>query len=51
MRSDLVLLRTPVLSRAAEPMPVSLGTVDALHLATALIWGDRMGVAGDDSDA
>lgn len=40
---DLVLLRTPVLSRANEPMPMPLGTLDALHLATALIWRDRMG--------
>jgi predicted nucleic acid-binding protein len=40
---DLVLLRPPVLSRASEPMPVPLGTLDALHLATALIWRDRMG--------
>jgi predicted nucleic acid-binding protein len=40
---DLVLVRTPVLSRASEPMPMALGTVDALHLATALIWRDRMG--------
>jgi predicted nucleic acid-binding protein len=40
---DLVLLRTPVLSRASEPMPMSLGTLDGLHLATALIWRDRMG--------
>ena len=40
---DLVLLRPPVLSRASEPMPMSLGTLDALHLATALIWRDRMG--------
>jgi uncharacterized protein len=40
---DLVLLRTPVLSRAGEPMPVQLGTLDALHLATALIWRDRVG--------
>lgn len=40
---DLVLLRTPVLSRACEPMPMPLGTLDALHLATALIWRDRMG--------
>lgn len=40
---DLVLLRPPVLSRASEPMPVSLGTLDAIHLATALIWRDRMG--------
>ncbi len=40
---DLVLLRPPVLSRASEPMPMALGTLDALHLATALIWRDRMG--------
>ncbi len=39
---DLVLLRPPVLSRAAEPLPTPLGTLDALHLATALIWRDRM---------
>ena len=40
---DLVLLRPPVLSRASEPLPTSLGTLDALHLATALIWRERMG--------
>jgi predicted nucleic acid-binding protein len=40
---DLVLLRPPVLSRASEPMPTPLGTLDAVHLATALIWRDRMG--------
>lgn len=40
---DLVLLRPPVLARASEPLPVPLGTLDALHLATALIWRDRMG--------
>ena len=40
---DLVLLRPPVLSRASEPMPMSIGTLDALHLATALIWRDRIG--------
>ncbi|MBI4477199.1 MAG: type II toxin-antitoxin system VapC family toxin [Acidobacteria bacterium] len=40
---DLVLLRPPVLSRASEPLPMPLGTLDAMHLATALIWRDRMG--------
>ena len=40
---DLVLLRPPVLSRASEPMPMSVGTLDAIHLATALIWRDRVG--------
>ncbi len=41
---DLVLLRPSVLSRASEPMPMPLGTLDAVHLATALIWRDRMGL-------
>jgi predicted nucleic acid-binding protein len=40
---DLVLVRPPVLGRASEPMPMPLGTLDALHLATALIWRDRLG--------
>ena len=40
---DLVLLRPPVLSRASEPLPTPLGTLDAIHLATALIWRERMG--------
>jgi predicted nucleic acid-binding protein len=40
---DLVLLRPPVLNRASEPLPTPLGTLDAIHLATALIWRERMG--------
>jgi predicted nucleic acid-binding protein len=40
---DLVLLRPPVLSRASDPLPTPLGTLDAIHLATALIWRERMG--------
>jgi predicted nucleic acid-binding protein len=40
---DLVLLRPPVLSRASDPMPMPIGTLDVIHLATALIWRDRMG--------
>jgi predicted nucleic acid-binding protein len=40
---DLVLVRPPVLGRASEPLPMPLGTLDALHLATALIWRDRLG--------
>ena len=39
---DLILLRPPVMSRAAEPLPTPLGTLDALHLATALVWRDRI---------
>ena len=40
---DLVLIRPPILSRASEPMPLPMGTLDAIHLATALIWRDRVG--------
>src|SRR5215204_2658693 len=32
---DLVLLRPAILSRAGDPLPMPLGTLDALHLATA----------------
>jgi predicted nucleic acid-binding protein len=31
----------PVLARAAQPLPVALGTLDAIHLATALLWRER----------
>ena len=40
---DLVLLRPPVLRRASEPLPTALGTLDAVHLATALTWRERTG--------
>jgi predicted nucleic acid-binding protein len=38
---DLVDLQGSILRRAAEPLPVPLGTLDALHLATALAWRER----------
>jgi predicted nucleic acid-binding protein len=44
---ELVLLRPPVLGRATDPMPLPLGTLDAIHLATALVWRDRMGALPD----
>jgi len=31
----------PVLTRAAQPLPVVLGTLDAIHLATALLRRER----------
>ena len=31
----------PVLARAAQPLPVVLGTLDAIHLATALLWHEQ----------
>jgi predicted nucleic acid-binding protein len=30
-----------VLDRAAQPMPTELGTLDAIHLATALLWKEQ----------
>jgi predicted nucleic acid-binding protein len=39
---DLVLLQRPILVRASEPFPTPLGTLDAVHLSTALVWQDRM---------
>ena len=38
---ELVELSATVLARAAQPFPVPLGTLDALHLATALLWRER----------
>ena len=38
---EVVELATPILRRAAEPFPTPLGTLDALHLATALLWSAR----------
>lgn len=38
---ELVELGAGVLARAAQPFPVPLGTLDAIHLATALLWRER----------
>jgi predicted nucleic acid-binding protein len=38
---EVVGLSASVLRRAAEPFPTALGTLDALHLATALLWQER----------
>jgi predicted nucleic acid-binding protein len=35
---DVVEPTRPILNRAAQPLPVTLGTLDAIHLATALAW-------------
>ncbi|PYR02707.1 MAG: hypothetical protein DMG00_28275 [Acidobacteria bacterium] len=35
---ELVEIDAVVLDRAAHPMPTELGTLDAIHLATALLW-------------
>ena len=38
---DLIEPGGPILTRASEPFPVPLGTLDAIHLATALVWRER----------
>lgn len=37
----LIPLAPPILERAAEPFPTLLGTLDAIHLASALAVRDR----------
>ena len=37
----VVELSRPVLERASLPLPTSLGTLDAIHLATAQLWRER----------
>jgi len=41
---ELVEVDTLVLDRAAQPMPTELGTLDAIHLASALLWRDAVAV-------
>ena len=38
---QVVGLTESVLIRASQPLPTTLGTLDALHLATALLWRER----------
>jgi uncharacterized protein len=40
---ELVEIDVVVLDRAAQPMPTELGTLDAIHLASALLWRESTG--------
>jgi hypothetical protein len=40
-RLTIIDLTRPVLERASQPSPVTLGTLDALHLASALAWREH----------
>lgn len=42
-RLDLVELTSSVLHRASQPMTAPLGTLDAIHLATADLWRETRG--------
>ena len=38
---EIIELTHPVLARASQPLPTALGTLDAIHLATALMWKEQ----------
>lgn len=38
---QVVEVTQAVLHRASQPMPTELGTLDAIHLATALLWREH----------
>jgi predicted nucleic acid-binding protein len=42
---EIVEIDANVLSRASQPHPTLLGTLDAIHLATATLWQESMGTA------
>ncbi len=41
---DVVDVGRTILRRASEPFPTPLGSLDAIHLATAISWRDMRGV-------
>jgi uncharacterized protein len=41
---EIVEPTRPVLARASQPLPTALGTLDAIHLATATLWRESRGV-------
>lgn len=42
-RLEIVDVGRVVLARAALPLPTALGTLDAIHLATATLWRENQG--------
>lgn len=46
-RIHVITLEAPLLDEAARPLPVVLGTLDAIHLAAALLY--RASQPGDES--
>lgn len=40
---DVVELDRRILKRASQPLPTEIGTLDAIHLATALGWQEEAG--------
>ena len=40
---EIIEIDAAVLDRAAQPMPTELGTLDAIHLSSALLWQEVTG--------
>ena len=40
---ELIEIDPTILERAAQPMPTELGTLDAIHLSSALLWREVSG--------
>ncbi len=38
---EIIELTHPILARAAQPLPTTLGTLDAIHLTSALMWKEQ----------
>ncbi len=41
--TDLITLDSAILGRASQSYPTIIGTLDAIHLATALLWKEMTG--------
>ena len=41
---ELIEIDSMVLDRAAQPLPTELGILDAIHLASALLWKASQGI-------
>ena len=41
---EVVEVTRSVLSRASQLVPTALGTLDAIHLATAVMWKEQMAI-------
>jgi predicted nucleic acid-binding protein len=44
---ELLSLSTAVLERASQPFPTTLGTLDSIHLSSALLWQQSEGESLD----
>ena len=43
-RFEEIRIERPILERVASPFPTAIGTLDAIHLSTALLWMARRAV-------